>query len=193
MPRKPITDVEAFTALEKGSEAGLSFFFDSYYSPLVFYAQSITNNFCIAQEIASEAFVKLWNGRETIGGSRKVKFLLYRIVCNASINFLNQQKVQKNRATYIKDQSGNLEKDILERLVEVETYNRLHSLLQTLSPRSRQIFSMFYFQNKAIKEIAKELGISVNTVKTQKLRAIQTLKQYQGTLYFFLFYSLFFI
>jgi len=42
------------------------------------------------------------------------------------------------------------------------------------------IFEMFYFKKKAIKGIAKELSISVNTVKSQKLRALQLLKEYSA-------------
>ena len=179
-------------ALASGDERGLDFFFNRYYSPLLVYSNSITNNHSVAQEIASDAFVKLWRKKQTIEEWRKVKFLLYRIVYNASIDHTRQQKILKRNTKDLLQVSGQSEKAVLDKLIEVETYNRLYLLLQNLPPRSRQIFQMFYFQKKAIKEIAQELGISVNTVKTQKLRAIQMLKDYRGSLYLFIVYSLIF-
>jgi hypothetical protein len=35
---------------------------------------------------------------------------------------------------------------------------------------------MFYLQDKALKQIAEELNISINTIKSQKQRAVQLLK-----------------
>ena len=193
MREKIFTEEEAYIALVSGNERGLDFFFNRYYSPLLFYSTSITNNHSVAQEIASDAFVKLWRAKGTIEEWRKIKFLLYRIVYNASIDYIREQKTLRRNSKDLLQITERSEKAVLDKLIEVETYNYLYLLLQNLPPRSRQIFQMFYFQKKAIKEIAQELGISVNTVKTQKLRAIQMLKDYRGSLYFFIVYSLIFI
>ena len=190
---KLLTDEEAYKALSSGNERGLDFFFNRYYSPLIFYSNSLTNNHSVAQEITSEAFVKLWKLKETIEDWRKVRFLLYRIVYNASIDFLREQKTLKRNTQDLHYRTEQSEVPIIHKLIEVETYNQLYLLLQNLSPRARQIFRMFYYQNKAIKQIAKELGISVNTVKTQKQRAIQILREYQSSLHIFIIYSFLFI
>ena len=193
MQQKINTEEDAYLALLSGSEKGLDFFFNRYYSQLISYSNSLTNNHSIAQEITSEAFVKLWKTKETIEEWRKVRFLLYRIVYNASIDFLREQKTLKRNTKDLLYRTEQSEIPVLHKLIEVETYNQLYLLLQNLSPRARQIFRMFYFQNKAIKQIAKELGISVNTVKTQKQRAIQTLREYQSSLHIFIICSFIFI
>jgi len=193
LPQKPITEQEAFAALQAGNEKGLDLFFNRYYSPLVFYATSLTNQKEVAKEIVAEAFVKLWAKKEAIEECGKVKPLLYKIVHDASVDFIREKEKSIKRAANLRIISNTIERSSLDALIEVETYNQLYLLLQNLSPRSRQIFRMFYFQKKAIKEIATELNISVNTVKTQKLRAIQTLKKYQSSLYLTVLYSLIFI
>jgi RNA polymerase sigma-70 factor (family 1) len=183
--RKINTDEEAFISLQQGNEEGLDFLFNCYYSPLVFYANSITAHKEIAKEIAAEAFVKLWAKRETIEEFRKVKFLLYKIVNNASIDFIREKERSRKYAANLYIISNTSERSSLDALIEAETYNHLYLLLQNLPPRARQIFKLFYFQKKSIKEIALELGISVNTVKTQKQRAIQLLKKNRASLSFF--------
>lgn len=193
MLQKPFTEEEAFAALQTGSEKGLAFLFDRYYEPLTFYSASITKNAEVAREMVSEAFVKLWHKRATIEEWQKVKPLLYRVVCNASIDYLREQKTQVKYLMHSRRATASSERAILDKLVETETYHQLYRLLEILPPRSRQIFRMFYFQKKAIKEIAAELGISVNTVKTQKLRALQLLREHQSSLYIFIVYCLFFV
>lgn len=182
MQEKLYKEQEAFLALQNGEERGLDFFLNHYYSPLVYFSLSFTNNKYASQEIVSDTFIKLWNNRATITEYQKIKFLLYRIVRNASINYLRDEKSRKQRTESLSSLQNNSESTVLEKLVETETYHQLYSLLSHLPPRCRQIFQMFYFQDKAIKEIAQELGISVNTVKTQKQRAIQMLRENQGSL-----------
>ena len=187
------TEEEAFNALKGGNERGLETFFRCLYSPLALYSTSITGNAELSKEIASEAFAKLWNNRKVITEWQRVKPLLYRMVYNASIDYLREQRTLAKRFHSFVLLNEETERTVFDKLVEAETYHRLHTLLEKLPPRSRQIFRMFYFQKKAIKEIATELGVSVNTVKTQKLRALQFLKEHQSALCFFIVYCLFFI
>jgi RNA polymerase sigma-70 factor (ECF subfamily) len=192
LQEKLYQEQEAFTALQNGIEKGLDFFFRHYYSPLIIFSRSITNNEAASQDIVSDAFTKLWKNRHDIEEWRKVKYLLYHIVRNASIDFLRKEKSQKQLSEIFKKHQSNFEGTILEKLIETETYNQLYTLLAILPPRSRQIFQMFYFQDKAIKEIARDLGISVNTVKTQKQRALQMLKKHRTSFTSFLFIFLLF-
>jgi RNA polymerase sigma-70 factor (ECF subfamily) len=182
LQEKQYQEQEAFLALQKGEERGLDFFFNLYYSQLVYFSLSYTNNKCVSQEIVSDTFIKLWKKQAEITECQKIKFLLYRIVRNASINYLRDENSRKQRSAFLSSEQNNSEGSVLEKLIETETYNHLCSLLSHLPPRCRKIFQMFYFQDKAIKEIAQELGISVNTVKTQKQRALQMLRENQGSL-----------
>jgi RNA polymerase sigma-70 factor (ECF subfamily) len=172
--------------LQKGEEKGLDFFFNRYYSAMVYYSLSITHDEDGAEDAVLEAFIKLWNVKETITECKKIKFLLYRIVRNTSINFLRTEKSRRQRSENLYAYQDKYEDSPLEKMVETETYHKLYLLVSQLPPRCSQIFRMFYFQDKPIKEIARELNISVNTVKTQKQRAIQMLRDQQSLLQIFL-------
>ena len=74
------------------------------------------------------------------------------------------------------------ESALIKRLVEFETHRLLFSQLHLLPPPSRKIYQMFYFEDKSLRQIARELGISINTVKTQKQRALYILIQHQASL-----------
>jgi RNA polymerase sigma-70 factor (ECF subfamily) len=104
------------------------------------------------------------------------------MVRNASIDFLREEKSRNHRSEVFYLEQHNNEATVLQKMVEAETYHQLYSAINHLPPRCRQIFELFYFHDKAIKEIAEELGISVNTVKTQKQRAVQMLRENSASL-----------
>ena len=186
MTRKLHSEEEALTALQAGEENGLHFFFDRYYTPLIFFCQSIVESRSIAEEIASEAFVKLWGAAHSLAEPRKVKFFLYRVVRNASIDHLRHQKTGLRVATEYEKTASRCDQDALHKLIETETHHRLYTLINQLPFKCRQVFQMFYFQDKAMKEIADELGVSINTVKTHKQRALQLLKENSHMLFLLL-------
>jgi RNA polymerase sigma-70 factor (family 1) len=182
---------EAFEALQKNKEKGLDYFFNRYYTPLVLFSTSLTHNHAVSEEIASEAFLKMWNNRKVISESGKIKFLLFKIVHNASIDYLRANKSRKQNIlglSYLQEIS---DRSILDKLVEIETHQHLCKMISILPPRCRQIFQLFYYQDMPIKEIAHELGISINTVKTQKQRAIQLLREHKGLLSILLYLLVF--
>ena len=182
MKKSQLSVPDAFVALQRGEERGLDFYFHLYYAPLFSFAASMLHDEEPAREIVSEAFVKLWNNRTTIQAVQTVKSLLYRMVRNASIDYLRQQqRVKKMHQDVIQLQPLS-ESAVLEKLIATETHHYLYTLVNSLPLRCRQVFQMFYLQDKALKEIAEELGISVNTVKSQKQRAIQLLKENRSLL-----------
>lgn len=57
-----------------------------------------------------------------------------------------------------------------------EVYRQLFEAINELPPQQRQIF-LHNIEGKRIKDIAEIMGISVNTVKTQRQRGIKTLRE----------------
>lgn len=184
---------EAFAALQAGNENGLLYFFELYHNPLILYATALIKNHQEAQDIVAESFAKLWSKRENITEWKMLKHWLYRTVYNACIDYVRREATRKKSIPQLIAQTSAVEKAALENIIQTETVHRLYSLLTQLPPRSREIFHLFYFQNKSMKEIAEALNISVNTVKTQKLRALQFLKQHSADLTLLFLYSLIFI
>ena len=68
---------------------------------------------------------------------------------------------------------------------EEEVYRLLFRAIDKLPARCREIF-LLHMDGKKNEEIATVLGISIETVKTQKKRAIQSIKEQMGTCYFLL-------
>lgn len=100
-----------------------------------------------------------------------IRAYLYQIVRNDCIKFNHQTarviNLQKE-ITHLAhaDVSDNAEHDI----IRAEFYGELYRAINTLPPECRKIFTMLYIEGKTVRETADELGLALNTVKTQKAR-----------------------
>jgi len=92
VPHIGITEEEAFIALQTGDERGLDYYFNSYNTPLVYFALRLTGNEGTAEDIAAESFVKLWQHRADLTHAGSVKSYLYKTVRHAAIDFLRHQR-----------------------------------------------------------------------------------------------------
>jgi RNA polymerase sigma-70 factor, ECF subfamily len=144
---------------------------------LVYFALQYTKDLDTAREIAQEAFISLWEKRETIDLSKPVKTYLTTTVRNKCLNWLRDNK-KFNRD--ILDIEGLLSDRIYtppDRLVEAEIRIKITSAIEELPEKCREIFVLSRNENLKYQEIATRLQISVKTVETQMSKALQHMRQ----------------
>lgn len=149
--------------------------FNRNYSNLVYFSFNIVKDKREAEDIAQDAFVIYWNRKEEVAGDLDViKSFLYTTVKNASLNLLRHQKVIEKFTLHLPELVE--DKNIVNSIIESEVYSKIHEAIESLPPACQQITRMSFLDDKKNNEIAEELGISINTVKTQKQRAMQLLR-----------------
>ncbi|KAA8483134.1 RNA polymerase sigma-70 factor (ECF subfamily) [Arcticibacter tournemirensis] len=159
-----------------GNEMDLKSIFDEYYDRLIYFSVQLINNREQAQDIVQEAFVKYWDYRENIAYERcAVKNYLYTTVKHLSFNVLRHNKIvdnyaQKQSLTELADQP------VIDAIITSEVLAEIHMAIQSLPENYRIISLKGFLAGKKNHEIADELGMSVNTVKKQKQRALQLLR-----------------
>lgn len=55
---------------------------------------------------------------------------------------------------------------------------KLENALKTLTEKQKKVIILYYYENKKLKEIARQMDMNENAVKQLKLRAISKLKEY---------------
>ena len=98
---------------------------------------------------------------------------LYTYVRNTALDYLKHQHIEQDYANKMAEMPEMPEEDELNR---EEEYQKLFSLIDELPEQCRKVFLMA-LDGKKKKEIADALQISVVTVKTQKMRAMQKIKK----------------
>jgi RNA polymerase sigma-70 factor (ECF subfamily) len=185
--KKQYREEDALQALLKGQEGGLDYFFKLYYAPLTYFAFKLLEGDHQAEEIAAEAFVKLWNHRDRLSEEGSIKAWLYSTVRNACLDELRKVKrmaVNEEGLRYIQPHT---EAPVLQRLIQSETLSQILQTLKNLPPKCSQVFQLFYLQGKSHEEIARQLNISPHTVRNQKLRAIRLIREKMRILWLLIF------
>lgn len=154
-------------------EEKLKILFRENYHALVFFAFKMLDSKAEAEDVVQDAFVNYWNQQSKVS-EEAVKSYLYTTVRNSSLNVLRSRLVAMRHE---QEAVGEQSRTILEQLLEAETMAIVHKAIATLPPVCQQIARLSHFEGKRNEEIAVELGISVNSVKTHKQRALQLLRK----------------
>lgn len=163
-------------ALNTGDDKALSYFFKLYHKSLGYFTQRMIEDEGEAEDIVARCFVKLWERHSDFTSQDKLKSFLYVSCRNSCLNFLRHLKVRSAaQQTYIQELEDSSE-DILYKIVESEVMHALHREIELLPENYREIFQRIYFDYQKTDEIAAELGISVQTVRNYKSRAVELLR-----------------
>lgn len=160
--------------------------FKKYYLSMCMIARRIVGDEDVAKDLVQEIFIHLWEKRDTYDFRETADIFLYVSVKNKCFDYLKSRKnlpVQDDLIAADKEYSF---RDIL---IEEETYRIVMEAIDALPTQSGRIIKLS-LEGKQNKEISEELGISVNTVKTLKYKALSvlqtTLKDYFYILFVFL-------
>jgi len=162
--------------LKKGliNKAILEELFNTYYNSLYYHAYSFLNDSEISKDIVNDVFEYIWENRNTIDISYSLKSLLYSMVKNKAINHIRHQEVKKKHFNFEISKSEIAEDDYQEHDTLIE---KLMQAIEELPPKAGLVFKMCFIENLSYKEIAAELGVSVNTVKTHITKSLKRLRE----------------
>jgi len=112
---------------------------------------------------------------------------LYSAVRNKCLNVIRHEKV-KNQAqeSDLLSNPSFWEDDHQAALIKAEVYKEIYDAIACLPKQCRKIYEMTYYQKLSEKEIAEALSISIHSVKSQKQRGKQLLKEHLKDLFAFL-------
>ncbi|MHA7109409.1 RNA polymerase sigma factor [Sunxiuqinia elliptica] len=158
---------------------GYKYLYANFYPSLCSFASSFFKQNDLVEDIVQDVFIRLWRSDSKFNSTRALKSYLYFSVKNACLNSIrdNSKLSDIDFSSDNEIQAMVLEdKSIEQLLIEEEFYRQIHVAIEKLSPERKRIIllSLEGFSNK---EIAEELDISINTVKSLKLRAYSVLRK----------------
>ena len=159
----------------------IALLYDHFYAALVVYAmQSVEKE--MAEDIVQELFSTLWERRLDFSSLASLKSYLYNSVGNAVKNCLRHETVLNNYAQAYKNENTEflLTDDGHEQFFSEEVYRLLFLSIKSLPRRQREVL-LLCMEGKKNLEIAQQLQISAETVKSLKRRAIATLRESLST------------
>ncbi|MCL6296703.1 RNA polymerase sigma-70 factor [Jejuia spongiicola] len=158
--------------LKNGDRNAYKTIFDAYYKRLYVFALKYVEDSYMAEEIVENVLFILWQKRHKMGDIDNLKSYLYAMVRNTSLDYLkNQKKFER----YDKEKHDSIH--FMEQfIIEEETHAILFQALESLPSKCRKVFELSCIEGVKYADIAEDLQISLNTVKSQRARAIELLR-----------------
>ncbi|MFV0564940.1 MAG: RNA polymerase sigma-70 factor [Flavobacteriaceae bacterium] len=152
------------------------FFFDELYIGLCLFGNKYIDNMEVSKDIVQDVFIKVWEDEIDFNNEKSVKSYLYTAVKNKCLDYV-KSKHYKNTSLLPTPELTALATNtfFLKEVVVAETSTIIENAVNTLPKKCARIIflSIKGFSNT---EIAKELSITLNTVKAQKKIAYKKLR-----------------
>ncbi|MDO5523290.1 MAG: RNA polymerase sigma-70 factor [Bacteroidia bacterium] len=159
--------------------------YTSYYSRMQRFAQEYVIHEEDAENIVHDIFTELWEKKPEFDSHINLNGYIFVILKNKCIDFLRRKttehkainKMQEEYLQTLKLKFESLEALDDKLLSDPDIDTIIQNAIDGLPERCRQIFVMNKIEGKKQKQIAQELGISVNTVESQVAIAYKKLKE----------------
>lgn len=169
-------DTQDFIAVARNDRNAFERLFRRYYRVLCDYGRSILGDRELAEDVVQEVFIYFWNNREVIHIQMSVKSYLYTAVRHGALNVLKKQLIERKHNPQLTEFVEFLQTSEYSD-EEQEEINRIRRVMAELPKQCLKVFLMSAVDGKKYQDIADELDISINTVKTHISKAYRLIRE----------------
>jgi RNA polymerase sigma-70 factor (ECF subfamily) len=177
------TDLDLMLRVRGGDAGSFEELLRRYRTPLVNYFNRLLRDPALAEDLAQEVFLRVYQARERYQPEAQFSTWLYRIATNLAINTVrdrrdvaprnNSQNPNEEPATArIVDPRPSAE----QHLIASGRDGLIRQALEALPENQRMAVILHKYQEVDYRHIAKTLGVSVSAVKSLLFRAYETLR-----------------
>lgn len=177
------TDQELTASLKGGDERAYTEIYTRYWPLLFRHSLKMLHDEDQAMDVFQDIFTSLWFNREVLDFNTSLSGYLYVSARNSTVNVIKKNKLQFNYMESLQDyiNQGSYVTDEAVRFKELAA--EIEAEIAKLPPKMREIFELRRTAGLSYKQIAVQLGISDETVKTQVSRALKVLRTKFGALF----------
>ena len=180
-------------AMKAGDGRAFSELMEQHYRPLYSYGTKLTFDKELVRDCIQEVFLEIWRRRAEIGVAESPRFYLLRslqrkIYRENMLNrlFYNATELDPNDGFYVE---FSIETELVVRQEHEQNARRLTELINTLSPRQKEVIYLRFYQNLSYDEIADFMQVNRQSVYNLLSDAIHRLRaSWQGALLFLLIF-----
>jgi RNA polymerase sigma-70 factor (ECF subfamily) len=178
MPDAPPFD-EWCRRLKASDRAAYTELFDAMYEPVFRYVRSITQSREAAQDVAQDAFIRLWEVRESLNPDQSLEAYLYRIARNRAYNHERNRRTRTEKEDAVRDQTPAQPASPTRPDTQADAdrfEDRLWRWIGELTERQREALVLTRFDGLSHDEAADVMDISSRTVNNHIVRALKHLR-----------------
>jgi len=172
------TDADWIAACKRGERIAQRWLYEKYSGKMLYVCLRYLGAKSDAEDAMHDAFIKVFAHISNFRGDAAVETWITRIMVNTSINVIRKvarRGIKKDiEKVVLKDENDQTE--MLDESSDTLSAQDVLQLITALPPGYRAVLSMYALDGFTHKEIAKKLGISEGTSKSQLAKARRMLK-----------------
>lgn len=166
-----------FADISQGKKEAFDTLFRKCYARLVNFAVFYLNETSLAEEVAADVFMALWQNRVSLCEVEKPENYLYIATKNRCLNVLRKNSIAKISVDEQPYLQNHLSENASEDLEHRELHAKLNALVEALPEQRRLIFKMIKEDEFTARQTAEILHLSFRTVESQIYKAVKTLEE----------------
>lgn len=141
------------------------------------------------KDILQDCYIKMWSNKKQISSMESPLNYIFTMIKNRALNHIRDHKKDFVELASIPNYDN--KEDFWGNIFEAECSKIMADAIRELSPQSQEVINRIV-AGQTMEEVAKELNVSINTVKTIKYRAVDKLAKMLpprmlGIIYFIIF------
>jgi len=177
------SDIDLMLRLRDGDGASFEALLLRYRLPLVSFLHRMVRDPALAEDLAQEAFLRVYNARERYRPDARFTTWLYRIATNLALNAIRDRKDKISEpAGGETDGEPALERfvdaqpTVEQRLIQRDRERLIRQAVESLPENQRVAVILHKYQEVEYRQIAGVLSVSESAVKSILFRAYETLR-----------------
>lgn len=182
---KPKEDFDLLEQFNQGSEAAFTRIVEKHSERLVNFLHRYTQNQATSEDIAQEAFLRLYKAAPELEPGAKLSTILYRIAYNLAVDHARRNK---SRSVKAPTQSLDVEADSVQpaaapgtspdAIFETNQQNKkIAAMLAELPDTQHLAIILKAYEDRSYAEIAEIMDLSTSSVESLLFRARQSLSK----------------
>ena len=184
-PNTNLSERELFHRLLEGDEWAFSQIFYLYKDKLYGFLFNIVKSQTQAEDLVQDVFVKIWLNRKQLSEVESIGSFVFKMAHNHAIDFLRKYSKESYNTfphdlqhLFIADEA-----DVFNDIVNDELRKRINEAILRLPPQQQKVYVLRKEQGYKHDEIAKELNLSVSTIRNHLMRAMTNLRKDLAAVY----------
>ncbi len=170
-------DAELMLRVKDGDAASFALLLERHRAPVIHFLYRMVQNQAVAEELAQEAFLRVYRARATYEPTAKFTTWLFRIAMHLALNSLRDGRPEKLKESLddglqLPDGNPTIEQELLYR-VKLDEVRRA---IAALPDKQRAAVLMHKYEEMEYTQIARVLNCSESALKSLLFRAYETLR-----------------
>jgi RNA polymerase sigma-70 factor, ECF subfamily len=178
------SDLELMLRVRSGDAESFEVLLTRHRRPLINYFCRMVRDQALAEDLAQEVFLRVYQARERYQPEARFTTWLYRIATNLALNAIRDRREVEAPVEAVESERESPESRIVDpgptaeqHLIRCDRERTIRQAVAALPDNQRVAVVLHKYQEVDYRQIAKILGVSESAVKSLLFRAYETLRE----------------